>query len=461
MPGAFTPIPFGRTLYVARSEYAYGERLLNWYPEQSPDGKVSLMPTPGMKLWASVGTGPCRGLLRMGEELYAVIGSKAYVITRGKNVTELASIGGVGLVHMTANGTHVAIASTTETTVLNRTHLSTIAPSPNGPFNGATHQDLYGIFTKADSNQLWLTTVNDMTTMNALDFSTKSADFDHVMGCLSDHRELFVFGKRSTEVWYNSGNPNFAFSRVPNGFIERGIKSSHSPAKSRNAPFVLGDDSKVYAISGYTPQKMSTPGIQNLLDASVGLTSAEGFVYSQAGHEFYVLNTSGGTYVYDIDTQAWHERRSSGHNRWLAQGHADVFDKQIVGSYADDGNLYELDLDTYTDNGSHIKRQCDFPVIDGGGNRMSMSQLFLDFEPGVGLTSGQGSDPQAMLDYTEDGGKTYQNEVWTGIGKIGEYDNRAMWTRLGSFRRRSYRLTVTDPVKAVLTGAYARLEGRT
>lgn len=461
MPGPFTPLQFGRNLYVARSEYAYGERLLNWYPEQSPDGKTSLMPTPGMKVWKSgVGTGKCRGLIRMGDDLYTVIGNKAYVVSASKTVTELAPIGGTNLVHMTANGTHVAIASETETTVLNRSSLSTIAPSPNASFNGATHQDLYGIFSQQGSNRFWLTAVNDMTTLNALNYSTKSADFDKLMGCLSDHRELFLFGQRSTEIWYNSGNQDFAFSRVPNGFIERGIYSSWSPAKSRNAPFILGDDLKVYRISGYQPQPVSTTGLDNLLDATNGMSKAEGFVYSQAGHEFYVLNAAGGTHVFDMDTGAWHERRSSGHNRWLAQCHASFFGQEIVGSY-DDGNLYELDLDTYEDNGNYIKRQCDFPVIDGAGNRMSVSQLYLDFEPGVGLTSGQGSDPQAMLDWTEDGGKTYSNEIWTGIGKIGVYNNRAMWNRLGSSYRRSFRVTVTDPIKAVLTGAYARLEGRT
>ena len=75
------------------------------------------------------------------------------------------------------------------------------------------------------------------------------------------------------------------------------------------------------------------------------------------------------------------------------------------------------------------------------------------FEPGVGLVSGQGDDPQAMLDYSNDYGKTWSNEDWVTIGALGEYANRAVWRRLGRARSRIKRVTITDPIKVVIKGA--------
>ena len=70
----------------------------------------------------------------------------------------------------------------------------------------------------------------------------------------------------------------------------------------------------------------------------------------------------------------------------------------------------------------------------------------------------QGSDPQCMLSWSDDGGHTYGNEHWRGIGKIGEYASRAIWRRLGRFYQRIFKLVITDPVKVVILGAQADVE---
>jgi len=64
-----------------------------------------------------------------------------------------------------------------------------------------------------------------------------------------------------------------------------------------------------------------------------------------------------------------------------------------------------------------------------------------------------GTDPKAMLRYSDDGGHTWSSEIWRSVGKIGKYEWRAVWNRLGSSRNRVYELTVSDPVKWVVTGA--------
>jgi hypothetical protein len=61
-----------------------------------------------------------------------------------------------------------------------------------------------------------------------------------------------------------------------------------------------------------------------------------------------------------------------------------------------------------------------------------------------------------MLRWSDDGGHTWSNEHWTSIGKIGVYQKRAIWRRLGmtlKLRDRVYEVSGTDPVKISVMGA--------
>ena len=74
------------------------------------------------------------------------------------------------------------------------------------------------------------------------------------------------------------------------------------------------------------------------------------------------------------------------------------------------------------------------------------------------MTSGQGDDPQVMLQMSNDGGHSYGSENWRGAGKLGEYKKRLIWNRLGASRDRVFRIKVTDPVKWVILGAFVEVE---
>jgi hypothetical protein len=79
--------------------------------------------------------------------------------------------------------------------------------------------------------------------------------------------------------------------------------------------------------------------------------------------------------------------------------------------------------------------------------------LQIQFQPGVGLNTGQGKDPQAMLRWSSDGGSTWSSEHWVSIGKMGRYTNRAIWRRLGWSRDRIFEVAISDPVNAVIVSA--------
>jgi hypothetical protein len=136
----------------------------------------------------------------------------------------------------------------------------------------------------------------------------------------------------------------------------------------------------------------------------------------------------------------------------------------IVGDF-ESGNIYAFDLDTYADNSQIQKWLRSWRALPTGQNnlkRTAQHSLQLDCESGVGLNLGQGSDPEVMLRWSDDGGHTWSNEHWASIGKIGQFYRRVFWRRLGmtlKLRDRVYEISGTDPVKIAIVGAELQLSG--
>jgi hypothetical protein len=76
-------------------------------------------------------------------------------------------------------------------------------------------------------------------------------------------------------------------------------------------------------------------------------------------------------------------------------------------------------------------------------------------EQGQGSATGQGQNPQIMLQVSRDGGYTYGNEMWTTFGAAGQYLHRAEWRRLGVSRNYVWKFRITDPVKVTMISAAA------
>ena len=136
-----------------------------------------------------------------------------------------------------------------------------------------------------------------------------------------------------------------------------------------------------------------------------------------------------------------------------------AFNNKIVVGDFENGNIYAFDLEDYSDNGSVQKWLRTWRALPTGQNnlkRTSQHSLQLDIEAGTGLVTGQGSDPEIMLRWSDDGGHTWSNEHWSKMGKIGEYYRRVFWRRMGmtlKLRDRVYEVSATDPVKIAIMGA--------
>jgi hypothetical protein len=124
-----------------------------------------------------------------------------------------------------------------------------------------------------------------------------------------------------------------------------------------------------------------------------------------------------------------------------------AYGKHVVGDYSN-GNLYVMEDDVYLDGTLPIVRQRTTPHLADSMRKLFFSKLQIDMEFGVGLDgSGQGSDPKAMMQYSNDGGKSWTGWRLASIGKLGAYATRCIWRMLGSAYQRTFRIRITDPVK--------------
>ena len=122
------------------------------------------------------------------------------------------------------------------------------------------------------------------------------------------------------------------------------------------------------------------------------------------------------------------------------------------------GLVYSAALPPYVVREVLTRRMRRSPAIADEDRWIFHHALQIDLETGVGLVSGEGSDPQLMLRWSDDGGQTWSDEHWTSAGRMGEYQTRAVWMRLGRSRDRVYETTVTSPVQWSLLACLLHLE---
>ena len=467
--------------YVARSVNAADSRCVNLFAEAIPEGGKEagfLQRCPGLSLQKNIGFGPIRGLWAFSSDAsvaFVVSGTSLYKIDTAFTATLIGAVSGTGPVSIADNGTQLFVAANGPSYIYNNT-TSVFNPITDPDFPGAVtvgYIDGYFVFNQPNSQLIWVTSLLDGTAIDPLEFASAEGSPDGVVGIVVDHREVWVFGTNSIEVWYDSGATDFPLQRIQGAFNEIGCAAAYSIAKMDNGLFWLGSDARgrgiVYRANGYTGTRISTHAVEWQIQQYTTLEDAVGYTYQQDGHAFYVLNFPGAdtTWVYDVSTQVWHER--AGWSNGVFTRHRSncqmVFNNQIVvGDYVN-GNIYALDPDVYADNGDIQKWLRSWRALPPGQNnlkRTAQHSLQIDLESGVGLNLGQGNDPQVMLRWSDDGGHTWSNEHWAPIGKIGEYYKRVFFRRLGmtlKLRDRVYELSMSDPVKTALMGAELIVSG--
>jgi hypothetical protein len=462
-------IPFATNSYPSASRPLSAQRVVNMFVEtEGPDKKAPrpVFGAPGLTRFSQIGAGPIRGMWVMADQLFGVSGTELYTIdTNGNGILLGGNIAGNANVSMSDNGKQLCIVNSAKGFIWSQAAgYQPITSSNFYPASTVTFFDDVFVFDKLGTNQIFISGILDGTAYNGADFASAEVKPATVLAVLNNHETLLIFTKKIIESWYDAGATNFPFQRYDGGTIERGLGASHSVVEEDNSVFFLGNDGIYYRLDFPIPKRVSTHGTEFAWSKYATTSDATAFSYTYNGHKFINLTFPSGpaTWVFDIATNEWHERESIDANynslkRWRGNCFANAYGRLLVGD-AFSNTIAFLDPDTYTELGVPMIGSCVAPPIHSDRKRVFMSRYELDVEAGVGLTTGQGSDPQIMLDWSDDGGHTWSGvQQWSSLGRIGEYRHRMRWLRKGQARERIIRATMSDPVKRTILAAHADL----
>ena len=368
-------------------------------------------------------------------------------------------------------GTYTVNNSQTITSITMYALNWTVLPSSDGAFSGGETCDIvdnYFVYNRPESQQFGASGVLSPIS-GSTSFSSKDGSPDDLIALIVDHREVYLMGEASSEVWTDVGGVPFPFQRIPGTNTQHGIAAKFSLARFGDSFCYVSRNNRgqaqIMQMKGYVPTRISNHAVENSI-ANQYVDDAIAWTYQLEGHECYVVSFPSLelTWAYDLASGMWHKWLYTENNGTYTRHRGNccaVFQGLVlVGDY-EDGSIYQIDKNNYTDNGQHTRRLRRAPHLVSDFQRQYFDELQIQFQPGVGLTgittplndAVVGADPQAMLRWSNDGGSTWSNEYWTSIGLIGKYKNRAIWRRLGMARDRVFEVVVSDPINAVIISA--------
>ena len=446
---------------TSEQDISSNELIINVYPRATTGGKYpfNLINTPGLALFCELPTSPVLGLHNNQGRVFAVTKSKMYEIFKNGTFKELGDVDLNGRVSIDDNGYQVVVVDGFKGFYFDskKNEVKQIINDAFYPASTVTYQDGYFLFDRKGTGQFFISKLLDVD-FSPLDFATAEGQPDNLLAILSDHREVFLFGVETIEVWYNSGSSDFPFERNQGAFIEKGCAAPYSVAKQNNTIYFIGSDLMVYQMNGYTPTRISNHAVEKTLK-NVNLSDAFSYTYQDEGHLFYVLTIPGKgiTWCFDISTGAWHIRESYQFGRHQSNNAIFFDSKTLVGDFQN-GRIYQMASNYYTDDGDPIVRVFVLPTLNNGRDFLTVDSLEFDMGTGVGLVSGQGSDPELRVYFSKDSGNTYSESFKRGrIGRIGEYSVRAKVNRFGASRQFTFKVEISDPIPIDIGGAWVEV----
>lgn len=449
------------------------ERTVNCYVQVmagAAKSRATLYPCPGFAVFCVLPESPIRNGYQINGRSFVVAGDGFYEIFAGGSYTHRGAMAADGRVPTFSsngqNGHQVFISSGNLGYIfdLNSNVLTNVI---SGSAFGLM-LDGYFVSLNTDTSTFAISALEDGTSWDAADVAQRTFAGDTWVAMARSHRELWLFGNQTTEVWYDEGSSPFPFAPFQGAFIEEGCAAPSSVAQfgAEDAGLIwLAQNSRGQGVfrraEGYVPKRISTEPVEFALSTYANITDAIGYTYQDQGHNFYVcvFPTDKACWVYDDTTGLWHERlewltATGDWDAYRATSHWMAFNEHLFGDRSS-GAIYRGDVRTLLAmDGAGIRRMRRAPGLSNETNYVAYRRFTLDLEPGLGQTTGQGSDPQVMLRTSNNGGQTWSNERWKSAGQQGQYAARVYWDALGQATNRVFEVTMTDPSPWRIAHAY-------
>lgn len=453
------PIAFPRQSNSPEDRSSGTARLVNCYIESlGSEGKVpfTLKCTKGLTVFADTGASlPFRAALALDYALYCVIGYQLYKVAPSGSYSALGSIAGTGHVYMARNRhnpTQIAIVTDTgQDYVLEGDVLSHNPDSDLLSPNSVTFLNGYLVYSHRDG-RITSTALDDATDVNALHFDTAEFHPDKLFRIIARGSELLAFGQQTIEIWQPAAGEGLPFLRTD--IIPKGCSSGASVQVIDGAVLWLAEDKTVRMARGYEPGKVSNPAVQRAIEAVSDPEEIKGLSWVEDGRNYYAVTHSSFTWVYDMETGLWHERKSHGVLNWRCNCAFEFQGRRLFGD-ALTGVIYEQSEATSEAGGNHHMKLV-FP-IHANPYRMQMHSIHID------ATSGEspvGDEQFVYIRTSKNNGAKWSNSRKASLGKIGEYSKRVRFNRFGTSREDGFLIEITTDNRALkaLNSIHADIE---
>lgn len=453
-----------------RAVQANSQRSINMFPAfRQGDAKSDLVlyAQPGLIKRAIVGIGSHRcNPVKFNDKLWWISGDELYSQDTSNTFTLVGTLlTSSSRVVMAPGRNYLVMVDGTYGYYTDGTTLTRItdAQFPSGPTHVAYLDGFFPV-NQATTDDFWINELTeDPASWLALDFATASASPDKTLALAVNGKDLYILGEETTQVYFNSGNADFPFETYP-GAMPIGIGAAYSVVRCSLGLIWLSNSAEggksVVMANGGQFKQISDEELTWQINALTTTTDAIAWVRKQGGASFYEITfpAEGRTWTINLDAnyQA-SELKSYGLERFRGSCYGNLNGKAFVGDYAN-GNVYELDFDTHTDDTNSFIRKRITRVYHKDGLSLSFRSLTLDSEAGVGLITGQGSDPQVMFRYSWDGGRSWSSDLWRSLGAIGQPEYKPSWNNLGMGNDWVFEFSCSDPIKFNLFNLFADIQ---
>lgn len=246
----------------------------------------------------------------------------------------------------------------------------------------------------------------------------------------------YVFGTQTIEPWVQTGDNDDPFRPIVGQVIDRGALARDAIVKLDNTLFFVGEDRAVYRLNGLTPQIINandpwiTRYLQTVDSDDVVCASME-----TEAHKFLFIHTPDKCIVFNVATSTWHIRKTYASDTWEWLFH--VADGGKFYAANETTTLVELSRSYKSDRmadastfGTEIVREftAHLPVKSG---QPAIGQVRVEGTKGIGLVTGQGSNPLLQMAISRDKGNTFGPFRDRSMGAIGEYGAKTAWEQNG------------------------------
>lgn len=443
----------------------------NFWPQpiQTPKAKSQyvLQSFYGLKQWTDPAVGGVdRGAITNKGILYRVVGTTLYQVNSDKTHTNLGTISGSNRCILGAMGSQIIVVNGSGTVYIWNGTLLTQMTDPNlGSPRSVAVLNNQAIYDAGTGQGFDVSDVGTPETINGLNNASAESDSDDLLRAYAYRESLLLMGTKTIENWWNSGQGNPPFDRIQGAIINIGLGALNSMADNPDYVFFLGSDFHVHTLTGGSSAVdtiVSTNAMAKQFQGYETISDAIGWTMQLEGQWFYVLTfpVQNVTWVLPVGGE-WFQWGSSSVGRIRANSYANIYGAHLVFDYQS-SVIYELDAETYTDNGENIVRTRQTASLHGGlfradGLDFEINSIEVILETGVGLLEGQGSDPRLMISVSKDGGKTFGTERFLKCGGLGTR-RKVKTSGMGRYNECVIRLRVSDPIFWAIYSAVAYVE---